>query len=299
MDSPERALHGREVLAALADVYPQLYLAPGPEGAELYREIVLSGADAPERSLAGFRRHEDDALEYERTPAGTVPVITLHERGDFERFLKLMAYRAEDAAVPATQGASILDGVINWTKIRARREEYMASGGTEDGWDGEFERFTSVKENYKDALIVLSWGPYSAVPADEAGYPPDEWLRLSHTIRKAHECTHFVCRRLFPELKDAVWDEMVADAVGITAAFGRFDRTLAERFLGIREGRYTGGRLENYLPDGETGAAGLDALARRADAVLRRFETILADRTDDVWSLPARLEEEIGCWKQN
>ena len=299
MDSPERALYGREVLAALAEVYPQLYLDPGSEGAELYREIVLSGADAPERSLAGFRGNGDDALEYERTPAGTVPVITLRERGDFERFLKLMAHRAQDAPIPATQGASILDGVINWTKIRARREEYLSSGGTEEGWDDEFERFTSVKENYKDALIVLSWGPYSAVPAEEAGYPPDEWLRLSHTIRKAHECTHFVCRRLFPELKDAVWDEMTADAVGITAALGCYDRTLAERFLGIREGRYTGGRLENYLPDGEAGTGQLDDLARRADAVLRRFETVLAERTGDVWSLPARLEEEIGCWKQN
>ena len=47
MDNSERALHGREVLASLAAEYPQLYLDPGPEGAKLYREIVLSGADAP------------------------------------------------------------------------------------------------------------------------------------------------------------------------------------------------------------------------------------------------------------
>ena len=299
MDSPERDLRGPAVLASLAETYPQLYLDPGPEGTELYQRVVLSGEDAPEHSLAGFRRHAEDSLEYERTPAGAVPVITLRERADFERFLKLMAHRAEDTAIPHTQGASILDGVINWTRIRAHRERFLAGGGEKKDWDDEFARFTAVKENYRDTLIVLSWGPYSAVPADEAGYPPDEWLRLSHSIRKAHECTHFICRRLFPERKDAVWDELTADAVGITAALGRFDRTLAERFLGIREGRYTGGRLENYLPDGETGAAGLNALARRADAVLRRFETILADRTDDVWSLPARLEEEIGCWKQN
>ena len=26
-----------------------------------------------------------------------------------------------------------------------------------------------------------------------------EWLAASHLIRKAHECTHFICRRLYPE----------------------------------------------------------------------------------------------------
>ncbi|MBQ5349678.1 MAG: hypothetical protein IIU41_01375 [Oscillospiraceae bacterium] len=293
-EDPKR---GREVLAALAETYPQLYLTPGPEGAKLYPGIVRSGEDAPEHSLSGFHSNDDDTLEFERTPAGTVPVITLREREDFERFLRLMAHKGENAGIPATQGAAILDGVINWTKIRAHEAEFFASGGKKPDWDAELERFLSVKENYRDALIVLSWGPYSAVPAEETEYPEEEWLRISHVIRKTHECTHFICRRLFPELKDAVWDELVADAVGITAALGHFDRALAERFLGIREGRYTRGRLENYVPDGDRSA--LDAAAGKAEAVLRRFETVLAKEFGGIYSLPARLEEEIGCWKQS
>ena len=89
----------------------------------------------------------------------------------------------------------------------------------------------------------------------------------------------------------------MADAVGITAALGHYDRALAERFLGIREGRYTRGRLENYVPDGDRSA--LDAAAGKAEAVLRRFETVLAKEFGGIYSLPARLEEEIGCWKQS
>ena len=293
-EDPKR---GREVLTALAETYPQLYLTPGPEGAKLYPGIVRRGEDAPEHSLAGFRSHEDDTLEFERTPAGTVPVITLRERTDFERFLRLMAHKGEKADIPVTQGAATLDGVINWTKIRAHKTEFLSSGGKESDWNAEFERFISVKENYTDALIVLSWGPYSAVPAGETGCSEEEWLRLSHTIRKAHECTHFICRRLYPELKDAVWDELTADAVGITAALGHFDRALEERFLGIREGRYIRGRLENYVPEGDRTA--LDAMAAKAEAVLRRFETVLAEDIGGIYSLPARLEEEIGCWKQS
>ena len=88
-EDPKR---GREVLAVLAKTYPQLYLTPGPEGAKLYGGIVRSGEDAPEHSLAGFRSNEDDTLEFERTPAGTVPVITLRERQDFERQLKSIGF---------------------------------------------------------------------------------------------------------------------------------------------------------------------------------------------------------------
>ena len=131
-------------------------------------------------------------------------MITLREREDFERFLRLMAHKGENAGIPATQGAAILDGVINWTKIRAHEAEFFASGGKKPDWDAELERFLSVKENYRDALIVLSWGPYSAVPAEETEYPEEEWLRISHVIRKTHECTHFICRRLFPELMDGI-----------------------------------------------------------------------------------------------
>ena len=54
---------------------------------------------------------------------------------------------------------------------------------------------------------------------------------------------------MFPEKIDAIWDELVADAVGIYGALGRFDPELEKLFLGIKGELYTGGRLENYVEE--------------------------------------------------
>ena len=299
MTAEERNLSGREVLPALAKIYPQLYLRPGPESAEDYKAIVQRGQDAPTHSLAHFLGHDGDSCVYEGTPAGTVPVITLQERADFELFLQIIAHRCMPDAIPPTQGASMLDGVINWTKIRAHKEEYLRTGGDPDAWSDEFERFTAVRSNYRDALVILSAGPYSAVPAEEVGLSPQEWLKVSHAIRKTHECTHFICRRFFPEKKDAVWDELVADAAGLTAAFGTFDRQLAERFLGIDGERYVGGRLENYLDGTNDRQERLNELAAKVHKTLCHFEELFsAWGPVEPYELAIRLEEEIGCWKQ-
>lgn len=299
MTSENTDLRGADVLPALARNYPQLYLVPGTDGEAAYENIVLRGQDAPSHSLSHFIGHRDDSLTTEETPAGTVPVITLRQRADFELFLQIMAHRCRPVSIPRTQGASILDGVINWTKIRAHKVEFIRAGGAEADWDAEFRRFTAEKANYKDALIVLSAGPYSAVDAEKVGLSETEWLSASLAIRKAHECTHFICRRLFPDKKDAVWDELTADAVGIYAAFGRFDPAMEETFLGIDGGCYTGGRLENYLDGEENRQARLDALARKIHKILCRFEKITESCGGiEPYDLAIRLEEEIGCWKQ-
>ena len=281
-------------VAALAAIYPQLYLPPGEEGALAYGPIVRRGRAAPSCSLAHFRGSALDSLALEDTPAGPVQILTLGDRRDFETFLRIMAYRCALAEIPATQGASILDGVINWTKIRAHKEAYFAGSGDAEGWNAEFKRFTAEPRNCKDALIVLSVGPYSALPAADAGLSDAEWLSASHAIRKAHECAHFICRRLFPGQIDPIWDELVADAVGLYAAFGRYDPALAARFLGVTEGGYAGGRLENYA-----GSDDLDALARKVYRALLHLKRC-ADEAGHIapYEMVIRLEEEHPFWKE-
>ena len=274
------------VFSALAAVYPQVYLMPGDEGAEEYRNIVRHGADARVHSLAHFQGSAADALSVELTPAGNVQVVTLGERRDFETLLQIMAYRCVPKQIPKTQGASILDGVINWTKIRAHRSEYLASGGKD--WGAEFQRFTSDRRNYTDALILLSVGPYSALPAEQAGLSEEEWLSASQIIRRVHECTHFICRRLYPQKINAVWDELAADAAGLYAAFGRYELPLAARLLGVDQNGYTGGRLENYAERQE-----LDSLARTVYAALCRIEQISREEEiADAYGFALRLEQE-------
>ncbi len=288
-------IRGRAVLPYLAELYPQLFLVPIEGGAPEYKGIVTRGLSPERKALEHFRMSEEDTCALEQTPAGAVRVVTLHERTDFETFLHIMANRCMPYEIPRTQGASILDGIISWSRIRSHQAEWTAAerarGAAAPDWDAEFRRFTADKKNYLDALVVLSVGPYSGVDGAIFGMEAGEWLRASHTIRKYHECTHFLCRRLFPELKDPVWDELVADAAGIRAALGRYDLRMAETFLGIDEAGYHGGRLQNYDAGGED----INALAVRVHATLCEFDILSRANADaGPYELAMLLENRKG-----
>ena len=80
-----------------------------------------------------------------------------------------------------------------------------------------------------------------------------------------------ICRRNAPGDVAPIRDELAADAVGLCAAFGRFDPVLEQRFLGIRDGRYVGGRLGNYTDCPET-------LAAPVCTALERIRTVIDAR---------------------
>ncbi|MBQ9828038.1 MAG: hypothetical protein IJM62_05085 [Lachnospiraceae bacterium] len=235
------------VIEKLAEDLPQLYLDPDKDSADCYKRIVLRGEEPETKCLGHYTGDPGDRDETAETPAGPVRVVTLGNRKDFELVLRgLMAARNGPLAeIPESQGAAMLT-VFNWNRIKAHLASFP-----EDEQAAEFKRFTSVKENYTDMLIVLSRGPYSGVRAEEAGFGQAEWLEISDTIRRYHELTHVICRRLYSGRIDAVKDEVVADAVGIYAALGHYDPDLAGLFLGVRDGEYTGGRLGNYADEPE------------------------------------------------
>ena len=251
------------VLDTLAAEYPQLYLNPDRDKQETYRRIVLRGEDPDVRNTDHYIGDEHDCLETVETPAGSVPVVTLGSRHDFEYVIRglLAAKKGPLDPVPESQGAAMLT-VFNWPRIRAHLAQFP-----EEEQSAEFKRFTSVRENYLDMLVVLSRGPYSGIKAEAIGCSEDEWLALSDTIRRFHELTHVICRRLYPDDIDPIRDELIADAVGLYAAYGRFDPEKENLFLGIRDGRYTGGRLGNYTDEPEQQAVSLGAELDRIKAV--------------------------------
>ena len=255
-----------DILAALAGEYPQLYLNPDSDAQETYRHVVLRGEEPETTRLDHYRGSEFDRMETVDTPAGPVRVVTLGDRRDFEIAVRglMAAKNGPLAPIPESQGAAMLT-VFNWPRIRAHLAAFP-----EEEQAAEYKRFTSVKVNYTDMLVVLSRGPYSGVSASAMGLTEGEWLARSDTIRRYHELTHVICRRLYPEDVDPVRDELIADAVGLYAAFGRFDPETEKRFLGVKDGRYVGGRLENYTDEpeklaGQVGAA-LDRIKQVIDA---------------------------------
>ncbi len=296
-------ISGRGTLAFLAAYYPQLYLRPGEEGEKLYPDVVLRFQDVKDRSLSHFICSDRDLCRLIHTPAGDVLAATLGERQDFENCLRIITARCRMIDIPRTQGASFISGVISRHKIDVHREAFFKENAGEEGdpdlmqrWRAEQERFFSDKKNYTDKLILLSVGPYSNLSAELAGFPQDVWIAHSQTIRTYHECTHFVCRTLYPEKTDAIWDELIADAVGIMAALGHFDISLAEAVLGIRGQSYTGGRLENYIPsDCQEPAEYIEKLLpkiRKAMEELRRVSGEIEKTTGNPFDLAIEMERE-------
>ena len=244
--------------------YPQLLLPirAGMKDTPEYKNTVLRGeavsGDAPRYAPEG-------SLTVAETPAGPVRILWLARREDFEHALRALAYRCEPREIPPSVGASTVLGLINWEKIRGHEAAYLAAGGAD--WAEEFRRFTADAKNYRDTLIILSNGNYSAVAAEELGLAPEVWTEKSLTIRKYHELTHFICRNLFPDDVDAIRDEILADLIGLTAAFGVYDPALARRFLGIGDGHFRpGGRLSHYAEE-----AALPAAVARAEALIGRY----------------------------
>ena len=270
------------VLKRLATDYPQLYLNPDTDTQETYRRVVLRGEEPEAKSLAHYRGDPADREEIADTPAGQVRVVTLGSRQDFERVLRgLMA--AKDGPltpIPESQGAAMLT-VFNWPRIHAHLAAFP-----EEERAAEFKRFTAVRENYIDMLVLLSRGPYSHVDAAAVGETEEEWLEHSDTIRRYHELTHVICRRLCPGDVAPIRDELAADAVGLVAAYGRFDPETEKLFLGIRDGRYTGGRLGNYTDIPE-------ALAGAVCAALERIRAMIDNQagTEPFQLIPALMKD--------
>lgn len=253
------------VIRQLAEEYGLLYLDPDKVDIDTYKAVVLKGADPGTDSLDHFEGDEHDVLEVVDTPAGPVKAVTLWKRHDFEVAMRdfFAAKNGPLAEIPATQGAAMIT-VFNWNRINS----HLASFPEEERGE-EFRRFTQVKSNYIDNLVVLSVGPYSHVDASLAGHSEEEWLLYSDKIRRNHELTHFICRRLYPDNIDEIRDELIADTIGLYSAYGSLDPDKIRLFLGIKDGKYIGGRLENYTDD----AAGItDSVNKQIDVIAAKVE---------------------------
>lgn len=252
--------------------YPQLTL-PIKEGMSKspeYTAIVRKGFLPSTRQLPVAITGQEELLTI-ATPAGEAQVLYLPDRNLFEYFIRVLAYRCEPAQIPRSTGAMLISGINNWRRIEAHKKEYLENGG--DDWSAEFKKFSSVPGNYKDTVLLVSRGDYSALLAAMAGFPKEEWIDDSKTIRTYHELTHFVSRKLFPENQEALRDEIVADCIGILAAFGTYDDLLARKVLGIESDTYrSGGRLENYVD-----AAVLLEEAKRADDIISKLKVFSAE----------------------
>jgi hypothetical protein len=212
-----------------------------------------------------LRRPEALRLEIHESPAGAIPVLIAPARADFELLVQAFVHRNEPKPVPASMGACIVSGLNNWSRVADHRSRWESEGGDPAGWAAEFQRLIPRKDQYQDRFIVLSTGAYSAVDAGALGLDPDQWLEQSLVVRRDHECTHYFTLRVLGAMRNNLLDELIADYVGLVAAFGRYPPRAAMLFLGVGEGEREGGRIHNYR--------GQPPLSEEAFAVLCRMVT--------------------------
>jgi len=246
--------------------------------------------------------YADEALTLDRpdlvelsiapTIAGHVPILVAGHRPDFVRLVQAFSERNEPRPVPEAMGACIVKGLNNWSRIRdyrTRWAEALGEAATEDAWAEEFQRLVPHKELYQDRFVILSRGPYSAIAAADAEMPDADWLERSLAIRREHELTHYFTYRVFGTVRNNIFDELVADFVGLVRALGRYRADLALRFLGLENypAFRAGGRLEVYRgkpPLSDEGFAVARTLAVRS---ARNLEAFAASHPEYLQSLGA------------
>ena len=200
----------------LRTVLPQLWIRPDPGASQSssYQRLVLQG-EAPsnadiEQALA-LKDPKAPILSLVDHPCGSLPVLSLDNHDDFIAVVQCLAHRCEPASLQPTVHAQAVSGLIHWGLIR------------------------EVSRNNRAQLLILHRAPYSSLPATGIpGTPTEEqWLMQSQHWRLHHELTHIACRRLVDEMRLNLFDELIADALGMIASLGEFSADLFRRGLGL------------------------------------------------------------------
>ena len=231
------------------DRFPQLTfeISPDTVNTDTYRQLINANM-LPEELISRFK---DEVRAEILTPFEDQRIycFTFRLREDFEHAVRSILYRCEPKPIPLTTGAMVIFGVRNAEKVET---ELRAAGakGEEERTDAlrRLRALPDWKQRFTEAVFLISTGPYSNVPAEAVGMDTEEWKNVSGRIRLYHELSHVFSRRFYPEHKEAVRDEVIADAIGLLYAFGKYDAALGRRVIGIGpDGYMPGGRLENYV----------------------------------------------------
>jgi len=284
-EAREAEARERGAFAVLREHLPQLRfpIQEGISETEAYRAATRRGVPPdtfPEATGLELERPGLVEIVLHPSPAGRIPLLIARGRAEFAALLRALTRKNEPVPVPDSQGALMVAGYNNWSRVDELRRQWQALDEAEREaatWPEQFRRLQEQRDLYQDRFILLSDGPYSAVPAADLGLGEAEWREASLLIRRDHECAHYLTRRLFGSMRNNVLDELIADYAGITAALGAYRAAWFLRFVGLEDfPRYReGARLDLYrgtppLSDGAFRI--LHALIEAAARNLERFD---------------------------
>ncbi len=175
------------------------------------------------------------SISFAQTLGGKLPVISTVSHRDFRQMEALLNAREDARELPLTVNA--------------------------------FAMVTRAESIFRHRILLLNHAPYSNISAEKIGLSEDEWLERSHRLRLRHECAHYETLRLLFDMKNHAHDEIIADALGQIAAFGRFDAERQRIFFGLERGKgIATGRLSFYCQK---------LLPKEREKVYRAVDTVL------------------------
>lgn len=262
---------GQALYQQLVQAFPQLAFQPteGLSATSAWTLAVRQGR-LPLVFSCSLETPEQLELRLVPTPAGSLPALVAGCREDFVLLVQLLAHRGQPVDIPRAQGASLVQGLVNWERFRALKKRWQEEQGALS-WRQAWPKLSRQKELYQDRLVLASVGAYSGVK-QVPGFSPAAWEETSLTIRLAHEATHYLTLRLFGQLGHSVLEELVADWVGMGMALGSYQPALACQFMGVEDGSRVApdGRLYHYCPPGLDQEA-LGWLARAVYLAIQRL----------------------------
>ena len=195
---------------------PQLLLKPAHEvnQSDVYKQLVLRGERAAPSVIDASPKLKDPggvSLKMAEHPCGALPVVTFRNHDDFVLALRCLAHRCEPVVIPASVHAQAVAGLIHWGLIRNLGREHRCQ------------------------LLILHEAPYSSLSHTclRGNVTPDQWVAQSMQWRLTHEQTHIACQRLVGEMRINLFDELVADALGMLKALNYFSADLFRLGLGL------------------------------------------------------------------
>ena len=268
-------------LQALRDRIVQLSfpIRSGISAEDGYRAATLKGVTPDAESPLELEDPDGLTLTLHPSLAGTIPILAVRRRPDFETMVRALTARNEPVPIPRAMGACLINGLNNWDRIATLKKNWETTdpAGRECAtWGEEFRRIIPRTELYKDRLIVLSHGPYSGVEGEEIGIDPDEWDRLSFSIRLEHECVHALSLKLFGAMRHDLLEELIADWVALVKVVDCYRADLARRFLGLESfpDFRAGGRLEVYRGTPPVSDGAFEAMQRLAAGAIETLEAV-------------------------
>lgn len=237
----------------LKDFYPQLYfpIESGINKTENYVNTVLKGKDSYKSIEKQLQLNSPEGvnIKIHESIAGKIPVLSIDDDEDFVIFLQCLIHNNNPLAIPQSMGAFLAKGINNWARIHSLKNQWLENNSF-GNWSNEFsENILPYPDLYKDKIIVLSAKPYSNIPFERLGLSEEEWKTYSYSIRLEHECTHLYTLKKYGYASNNLHDELIADYIGISKAYGSYNKYWMLLFMGLEDyPKYRkGARLQNYL----------------------------------------------------